>query len=163
MTPTCPPDVTSLLGYFVKFAPVVISLLVAWIAFRQWRLNEEKLRSDMYAKRFSVYENTLRFYYALMWDTDKTPVEELISVQVKFLTSWRESAFLFSKDVGVFDTLDAFRKATNPLMNHKKGHASAVDFDPEAMEVHLKALEAKLWPYIDMSKVGVPTPSCFPR
>jgi hypothetical protein len=163
LTYTCPSEVTSLFDYIVKCTPIIISLVVAAVGFRQWRLSEEKLRSDMYARRFSVYENTLHLYYAIMWDTDKTSREQLISAQVKFMTSVRESGFLFNKDDGISDTLNAFRLESNPFVNQKMGMPGQEPGIVVSLEKRILELEAKLWPYIDMTKLGVPTPSCFPR
>lgn len=160
MTPACVPEATTLFDYVIKCTPIIISLVVAGIAFRQWRLSEEKIRSDMYARRFAVYENTLHLYYALMWNTSK---EQLISAQVKFMTSVRESGFLFKKDDGISATLDAFRLESNPFVNQKMGMPGQEPGIVVSLEKRIHELEAKLWPYIDMTKLGVPKPSCFPR
>jgi hypothetical protein len=153
---TCTPETTTMFDYIVKCTPIIISLVVAGIGFRQWRLSEEKVRSDMYARRFSVYENTLSFYYAVMKGGDLTTAAEVLSAQLSFLKSWRESAFLFRKEDGISEILDAFRLETNPFVDQKRGLPVTKEINVLRLEDHLMALEAKLWPYIDMTKLGAP-------
>ena len=73
----------------IAFFAVIISLYAAYI-------NEQKLRLDLYNRRFEVYSRTIDFYQALQkWERSKD--NEL--VELKFIKAFLESRFLFKADV----------------------------------------------------------------
>lgn len=91
--------------YVIAFTPILISLLVAWIAGQQSRISKEKLRLDLYEKRFAVYENSLAFYQVLIGGKKLISSGSFPVLQNNFIKSYRESQFLFRDDSKIFELL----------------------------------------------------------
>jgi hypothetical protein len=54
--------------YVIAFTPSLIALFVAGVAWRQFKLGRDKLRLDLYERRFAVYErNTCILQCAYWW------------------------------------------------------------------------------------------------
>ena len=156
---SCVAEPKTYIDYFVAFTPITISLSVALVAWLQWRLSNKKLLADMYERRFSVYENTVVFYWVLMRDNDLVPLPELLSAQDNFLKSWRESQFLFKPGDGINEILDTFRMQTNPFVDRRKGLNVQQELYSEKLESHLMELELRIWPYLNLTKWGIPNGS----
>jgi hypothetical protein len=57
------------IAFLNAIAPICgysIAAIALWVASRQSKTSREKLRLDLYDKRFAVYERTLAFYSALL-------------------------------------------------------------------------------------------------
>jgi hypothetical protein len=88
-------------------ATVVIAIYVAWIGTFQWFTAREKLRLDLYDRRFDVYLAALDFMQALMmWSS--VPDAERLPKRIAFIRASRESRFLFADDPRIFQLLDEF-------------------------------------------------------
>ena len=89
-------------------ATVIIAVYVAFIGTFQWITAEEKLRLDLYNRRFDVYLNALDFMQALMmWNAirarGKTPEESNLHTGAMW-----ESRFLFADDARILRLLEEF-------------------------------------------------------
>jgi hypothetical protein len=79
-------------------ATVIIAVYVASIGTFQWFTAREKLRLDLYNRRFEVYLRALDFMQALMmWSS--IPPEERQPKRIAFIRATRESRFLFADDI----------------------------------------------------------------
>jgi hypothetical protein len=76
-----------------------IAVIVAIIAYQQWRVNREKLRLDLYNRRFDIYLRCLNLHEQLIGHG--SPDENLLD---PFFRAFRESRFMFP-DSGVQDLL----------------------------------------------------------
>ncbi len=94
-----------------------ISFIVATITRAQWRTNQEKLRLDLYAKRFDIYMRTLDLHNALLAWNDEPEQVKLIS---PFYRAYRESRFLFPESAGVFRFMEEFSKHAFHITNFKE-------------------------------------------
>ena len=88
-------------------ATVVIAVYVASIGTFQWLTARDKLRLELYDRRFEVYASALDFMQALMmWSS--IPVEERLQKRIAFIRASRESRFLFADDHRIVCLLDEF-------------------------------------------------------
>jgi hypothetical protein len=150
----------------LKVLTVVIAAIALYIARRQWLTSREKLRLDLYEKRFAVYENTLALYRMLISETDLTEKEKA-DIQNNFIKSYRESQFLFSEKDGIFRVLGEI-SSKMPIINNIISISNAYKGNPEMqVKVHndhlealqflndsMPALEKKLAKYLNFHKAG---------
>lgn len=81
---------------------VLIAGVVCLIAYWQWRTAREKLRLDLYNRRFDIYVNTLGYIQALnSWEGSREQKE----IEARFDRSLNESQFLFQQQSGLRDLL----------------------------------------------------------
>ena len=96
---------------------LAIAAIVATITKAQWRTNQEKLRLDLYSKRFEIYMRTLDFYTALLGWKDEP---EQIALIAPFYRAFRESRFLFPESAGVYRFMEDFSKHAFQITNFKE-------------------------------------------
>ena len=88
-------------------ATTIVAGYVARISRQQWLTNREKLRLDLYDRRFKIYVRVLEFYNAvILWDGS----DEQQGLKAPYTQAFRESRFLFPKNSGIFSFLDEFSK-----------------------------------------------------
>lgn len=96
---------------------ITVAAYVAVISRRQWQTNQEKLRFDLYDRRFEIYLTVLNFYQALvLWDGSA----EQVALQMPFLRSYRESMFLFPPESGVYELLTEFHTHAYNITQYEK-------------------------------------------
>ena len=75
-----------------------MALFLGYIAYQQMRINKEKLKLDLYNKRFEIYSITLKFYQELMSEgLEKGTHRKFIEAKEssKFLSGALPSIFCF--------------------------------------------------------------------
>jgi hypothetical protein len=83
-----------------------VAAYVAVISRRQWQTNNDKLRLDLYDRRFQIYLAVLDFYKALIgWQG----TDAQVATQMPFLQAYRESVFIFPAKSGVYELLTEFQ------------------------------------------------------
>lgn len=87
-------DVTALVPWSQALLTPVIAGTGIYLSWRQWRTNSQKLRYDLFEKRYVIYEAAVRFIAAMM--RDGKPSQE---AQNAFLTGTQGSKLLFGKEV----------------------------------------------------------------
>lgn len=96
-----------ILSSFTALFTLVIAIASTRIANRQALTNEEKLRLDLYNKRFEIYRRSVDFYQVLeSWDGS----EQAKSVHKLFIIAKLESVFLFEPESGISQTLEDMHK-----------------------------------------------------
>jgi hypothetical protein len=98
------------------FATTVIALYVAQISKRQLENNREKLRLDLYQRRFEIYLRVLEYHWALV-DWQGKP--EQIASRGPFVRAFCESRFIFPEKSGVYDFLREFNLHAVQIVNFK--------------------------------------------
>ncbi|MFQ3193963.1 MAG: hypothetical protein ACI9N3_000775 [Colwellia sp.] len=135
--------------------PLVMSIFLAYIAYNQLTTNRNKLKLDLYNKRFEIYTSALKFYQELM-------VEGTSSETHKDFINKKEAAkFLFSKDTSIYTLLDEmhdksfkinhFKSKSLELANNSKAFDLASKNSHDAVmwfEPAIKNLRAKLEPFL---------------
>ena len=154
----------------VPWLAVAVSAVAACFAGAAWWISREKLRLDIYNRRFDVYSRTLDFYHALSeWnptDAEKKAKSlqdspELRATQRAFIKASRESQFLFDDDSGVHRQLEQLHNDTMGIIGYKRDIALALngpDLVPELREFEARLkrvtdsmplLENKMSKYLD--------------
>lgn len=115
-----------MLSEIATIAPILTAILMAWIAFRQYGINQsqlaiskDKIRLDLYQRRFAVYEATLTFYQALMGSSETLKTESFEKIHRDFIKAFRESQFLFDDGSGIFKLLDELHKESFKIIGFK--------------------------------------------
>jgi hypothetical protein len=99
------------LDYISAVTPILVAFFVAYIAYRQWRIAQQKLRLDLYNKRFAVFEITLRLFQEILGGTSLA-AEQFDSLHREFITAMIEAKFLFDTESGINEMMNEFNKAT---------------------------------------------------
>jgi hypothetical protein len=95
-------------------ATTIVAGYVARISRPQWLTNREKLRLDLYDRRFKIYVRVLDFYNAvILWDGS----DEQQVLKAPYTQAFRESRFLFPKNSGIFSFLEEFSKRAFFIVN----------------------------------------------
>ena len=58
----------TLIPYLAPAATLIVGLSVAFIAWQQWQLARNKLRLDLFDRRYKVFEATRRFLAVILRD-----------------------------------------------------------------------------------------------
>ncbi|RYX79946.1 hypothetical protein EON83_30625 [bacterium] len=107
----CLEKYSALVSCLAAITPVITAVIVAYIAYQQFKTNKQKLRLDLYNKRFNVYDKTLAFYAALHNANASFKNEDFMKVANAFTPAFNESKFLFHPKHGVHQLLNEFHEA----------------------------------------------------
>jgi hypothetical protein len=115
-----------------KFVVEIVSALLvptlagfgAFIAYKQKTISEEKLKLDLYDRRFMVYDQTMKVLALIMKDA-KCNLEDLL----QFKRETAQAKFLFSEEVTTY--LDAIYK--KGLKLHRLNFKLHGDGSPESV------------------------------
>lgn len=75
------------------FLTPVIAITVAVIGYLQWRTNQNKLRLDLFAKRYAIYDEVKQFIGVII--RKAAPDDEDL---LKFIRGTQDAQFLFAND-----------------------------------------------------------------
>ncbi|MCW7555699.1 hypothetical protein NX722_24335 [Endozoicomonas gorgoniicola] len=100
---TCDPHWTS---YISAFLVPLVACIAAFIAFRQWRTAQNKLKLDLFEKRLSIYHSTTAFISSVM-TSGKASDDEIR----KFMIGTREAKWLLSKEIALYLDEQIYNKA----------------------------------------------------
>lgn len=141
----------------------VVAIFLAYVAYQQWKTNQNKLRLDLYNRRFEVYSNTIIFFQHLSELPQGEQSEEFKKVHRAFIRSCRESQFLFSKESKVFEILEKIHLDSFKVIGLKKSGGDlsksgspevfskmVVDANTVLAEFHtlISKLETAMFPYL---------------
>ena len=147
------------LALAVPVLTMLIAASVALIAYYQWKTNREKLRLDLYQRRFEIYLRVLDFHFAI-WQQDEPKLDLL---HVPFMKAFWESKFLFPEKSGIYDLLDEYNLRTSRVRVYRGQIPPRSDLTPEERaqlikdEIWIKdcigILEEKLGPYLNFHSI----------
>ncbi len=83
--------------YLAALLTPTVAILGSFIAYRQWRLAQNKLKLDLFDRRFSVYE-AARTLLASIMTSGKAKDEEIF----KFMAATREAKWLLNASVAEY-------------------------------------------------------------
>lgn len=118
-----------------------MALFLAYIAYQQLVTNRQKLKLDLYNKRFEIYTTTLKFYQEIISNS-------LTSETHKDFIEKKEAAkFLFSEDASIYELLDELNENSLIVKNFKK-YRKEIESSPETL---IKAQEEyqKVFSWLD--------------
>jgi hypothetical protein len=108
---------------------VVISVVSACVAFAAWRTSREKLRLDLYNRRFDIYSRALDLLHILeTWqpseqEKNSTSLQQspdLEKAQRAFTKASREAQFLFDDASGVHKLLEQMHADVIAVIGFKR-------------------------------------------
>lgn len=126
MTTTMSTMITTAMSTFA----VVVACFALWVS-------AEKLRLDLYNKRFDIYLRTLKFQQALFQKVREDGT--LAALHADFMIASRESRFLFSSESGVYDQLRRLHEASVAIMREMPK-----DLPPEYKSEHQEERSAAI-------------------
>ena len=106
--------IAAITSVMTSAATASIAWVVAVISRRQWKTNQEKLRLDLYNRRFEIYRHCVDFAEGLYPRSEMTHVA--VEREELFHRSLRESRFLFPTSSGVYQSLKAFDKHATAIL-----------------------------------------------
>jgi hypothetical protein len=112
------------------YITTLLGALVAYVAVRQWLTARDKLRLDLYDRRFAIYKVALDFYSKVTMGDWKNDPETDLSSQ-RFVVALQESLFLFDEEDGIYTMLKEFSDKAFHIIQMKKGNLTAAMIGPE--------------------------------
>ncbi|MEZ2346692.1 hypothetical protein [Terriglobus sp. RCC_193] len=118
------------LTYVTPFASPLVALAVGVVAYQQWKTARDKLRLDLYDRRFAIFKTALDFYMKVVLGDWKNDPETEASSQ-RFTVALQESQFLFDEKSGIYAFLREFSDKAFHIIQMKKGNLSSDKIGPE--------------------------------
>lgn len=156
-----PESVSQIQQYIPILGPVatlIIGCGVVFIAWQQWKLAQNKLRLDLFDRRYKVYDSTRKFL-AVITSEAKFDNSHLF----EFYAGTSDAGFLFGSDV--VDYLAQIRKKALKMRTHQKtyehmpvGEDRSRNVEAESKELlwisdQLTAMAKIFTPYLGLSHV----------
>lgn len=134
-------------------ATIVIAIYVASIGTFQWFTARDKLRLDLYNRRFDVYLAALDFMQALMvWSS--VPDTERLPKRIAFIRASRESRFLFADDPRIVQLLDEFNTRSFKVTGYVEELSKYVAIMPkETLAAYDEKQSSLEWIMASISKI----------
>jgi hypothetical protein len=142
-----------IVDWILRLTPVFISISVAIIGFLQYKTNKNKLRLDLYNRRFAVFDRML-VYYKAFYSSNLMP-EKLRDIELDFVRAYRESSFLFGRESSVYKAMTEIKDGFRPLVydGEEYSASSKIKEKNPDLEKLMKSLEDALIPWLDFQKM----------
>lgn len=137
----------------------IVGLIAAYIAWLQWKLAHNKLRLDLFDRRYKVYDATRRFLIAIDSEADFSNTQLF-----NFTAETSDAIFLFNSDV--IDYLELIKNRSIEMRLKEKNSISMQDGNERSRLIEENA-ELLLWlseeiknmksvfsPYLDFSHIN---------
>lgn len=85
---------SKLIELFTAALSPIIAIAVTLIAYRQFKIENDKLKLDLYEKRFKVYQAIIELL-SIIFSKDDISLEEIVQFSIKT----NESRFLFEREI----------------------------------------------------------------
>ncbi len=93
-------------AYLAALLVPIVAILGAFIAYRQWRLAQNKLKLDLFDRRFKVYEAARELLASIM-TSGEAKDDEVFT----FMAATREAKWLLGPEVAEYLTKQLYHKA----------------------------------------------------
>jgi hypothetical protein len=101
----------------ISVATAIVAVIALVLSYRSSQDNRDKIRLDLFNRRFTIYQRTLVFYQELIGWRDEQSQKNLIQ---PFIEASREALFIFPRDSGVYEHLQQFWKHATRIIQHKE-------------------------------------------
>ena len=136
----------------IKLFPIFISIASGVVAYAQYITQKNKLKLDLYNRRFAVYENTINYCDSVLnivGDIDEYSKHHIDSEDeyekyvknkckeftddkhLEFLKSFRETLFLFGENSEVYKSLYVLKKEIYKFVEDKIDKNVEIEFNPD--------------------------------
>jgi hypothetical protein len=137
-------------------AALSVTAYFAWhqkkIAKEQADIAEEKLRLDLYDRRFEIFSSIFDFHTAvILWEG--SPEQQ--KARQRFFRAYQSSGFLFKKESGIEDLLKKVHENGVEIIGSKNYDPDGFLLTPQHLSIFeesLRELKAAMHPYLDFSK-----------
>ena len=142
-----------------------LGLRQAEIAQQQADLAREKLRHDLYNRRFEIFTSIFDYYNAMIsWTEAPTPEQQ--AARQRFFRAYQSPPSCLGRKSGIPDLLKMLNDKGNEVIGHKENPgiyagdpASVIEQHKKVTEIQLRVfdqglaqLRAAMHPYLDFSK-----------
>jgi hypothetical protein len=138
--------------------------VTGYFAWHQKNIAREKLRLDLYDRRFRIFTSIFDFY-EVMISWEGTPQQK--EARDRFFRAYQESGFLFTKESGIEALLKMLNDEGMKVIGFKENsdmykgdpalmieqHKKTTDIQTRVFDEGLAKLRAAMHPYLDFSKV----------
>jgi hypothetical protein len=123
------------------------------IAEEQAHIAREKLRHDLYDRRFEIFSSIFDFHTAvILWEG--SPEQQ--KARQRFFRAYQASGFLFKKESGIEDLLKKVQENGVEIIGSKNNDPDGFLLTPQhrsIFEESLRELKAAMHQYLDFSKL----------
>jgi hypothetical protein len=148
-------------SYVSALTVPVIALIGAGIAFLQWRLAQNKLKLDLFDRRFKIYEGARELLRSVM-TSGKAKDDEVFN----FLVATREAKWLFDDSIAEYLEKEIYHKAVDlqtldaelvgvPVGEKRTKNVTAQRKLKEELLAQFKVLDEKFTPYLRLRHEAV--------
>ncbi len=149
-------DIASL--FHINVVTALVACATFFVGYRSYRVSADKLKLDLYDRRWAIYKAALASYRSeYLADDQSKEIEDNLILAV------RESQFLFDPRDGVYDALEDIRNdlrivrvnlASFTGAQVKEEVAADKLHAPTRIEANLKLLECRMSPYLAFQRRG---------
>ena len=115
-----------------------IAVVVAMIAYRQWRTAQSRLKLDLFDRRFAVYDAARNLISSIL-TSGKAKDEEML----KFLTHTREAKWLLNDEIAEYFDKEIWGQAVD--LQTVDTELQALEGQTERRSIVIKRSEIKKW------------------
>jgi len=130
---------TKLFGILPELTPVLIGAGIVYIAWQQHKTNKNRLKMELFDKRYKVYESILAVVTGSLEHVDRQTLPA-ISRQ------WYSAVFLFENDKNIFDFMVKVSEAATALVDFSEANKFSLSDDPETILDSLSIKQRKEFP-----------------
>lgn len=152
---TCASAASALVPVLSALLTPIIAIITAYIAYQQWRTNRNKLKLDLFDRRFVVYDAARNLIRDVLTQTHPSD-EQLLAFRAKT----GEASFLLNESIARYLTDEMWKKAAE-LNRLWSTMSNLADLDRQEnlrqqqeirawFESQLKALEAKFASFLQV-------------
>lgn len=150
---SCDPHWTN---YLAALLTPTVAVLGSFIAYRQWRTAQSKLKFELFDRRFSVYEASRNLLASIM-TSGKAKNEEVL----KFLAATREAKWLLNDEVATYLEKVLYQKAIDlqrlqatleviPVGEERSASVNSQDEINEWFIAQYAVLDEKFSPFLEL-------------
>jgi hypothetical protein len=105
--------------HYITSITSITAIIALFIAWRQASIAKAKLRLDLYNKRFDIYTNAVKLLHVTEALEHNKPISEKFDETYRrFIISFRESKFLFNKEI--YDILAVISDSAFKIAHYKE-------------------------------------------
>jgi len=160
-TETCTPtQVAGFASLLKDYLPIFITAVVAFIGWKQHRIEREKVRLSLYEKRYAIYEVTVAFAASAMNQQANYALQ-----QDAFMAKYREAQFLFRSEDGIYELLETIRHDalfssawSEDVLRNSRSPEEFAEIAPKiaqrrnGLAAHVVELEKRIAPYLEFKR-----------
>jgi len=121
------------------FSYMLLGLVVAFIAYQRLVTARNKLKLDLYNKRFSIYADTLEFYQELVAGHPSAKARK------KFMISKESSYHLFSNNREIYKLLDRMNSESLKITDYKNRDNEMEGSPKDKMDMSQDSINTIKW------------------